>query len=339
MYNESMKKVKLIPPPLTLNAGTFIQEQYTTYKEMVQSSTSNWDFNCTYELRPKALTGLHQTIQLETMFISLVTRPGGMMHDALSAKDTISLVIHMDLEDKACADRLKLEKGDIIILDDQKAYNYMTNAYVSLAIVTIANSRLGDMHSFFLGKAMHKLLDTNDELGQLSKKIWKDFTSSSPSKDFKTAEESILSVIRKIVQTQEPIAPSLTKGEEIAYTIRDQLYHHMDGNIKIEELVKKYKISERSLQSSFKSLFGFTPKIFMRNLKLNLIRHDLSFESTAETTVLNIAHRWGFFHMGRFSKYYKELFEETPSETLKRSFDHNKAFTGECVERKEEIVL
>ena len=35
---------------------------------------------------------------------------------------------------------------------------------------------------------------------------------------------------------------------------------------------------------------------------------------------------------------YKDLFEETPSETLKRSFDHDKAFTGECVERKEELV-
>ena len=332
-----MRKVKLTPPPLILKAGTFIEEKYSNYKEMLQSSTSNWEFNCTYELLPKALTGLHQTIQLETMFVSLVTRPGGMMHDALSAKDTISLLVHIELEDKACCDKLKINQGDIVIVDDRKAYNYLTNASVSLGIVTIANSRLGDMYPFFLGKAMYKLRDTDGELGRLSRKIWKEFTASSPSENFKVAEEEILSVIRKIVQRQIPIAPKLTKAEEVAYAIREQVYHHMDGNIKIEEFVKKYKISERSLQSGFKSLFGFTPKIFIRNLKLNLIRHDLSFVTKNETTIIMIAHKWGFFHMGRFSKYYKELFEETPSETLKRSFDKDKAFSGGCVQRKEEI--
>ena len=333
-----MKKIALKPPPLTLHAGTFLEEQYKTYKEMVQSSSSNWDFNCTYELRPKALTGLHQIIQLETMFIGLATRPGGMMHDALSAKDTISLVIHIELEDKACCDRLKLAQGDIVIIDDKKAYNYLTNAHVSLAIITIANDRLGDMYSFFSGKAIHKLIDTNGALGRVSRKIWKDFTSSNPSKDFKGAEEEILSILRKIVQTQEPIAPTLSKGEEIAYLIREQVYQHMDGNLKIKDLTEQYQISEKNLQNSFKSLFGFTPKMFIRNLKLNLIRHDLSHNTTAETTVIKIAHKWGFFHMGHFSQYYKALFEETPSETLQRAFDHDKAFTGECVVRQEELL-
>ncbi len=41
--------------------------------------------------------------------------------------------------------------------------------------------------------------------------------------------------------------------------------------------------------------------------------------------------------MGYFSKYYTELFEENPSETLKRSFSHTRAFTGECMERQEEM--
>ena len=41
--------------------------------------------------------------------------------------------------------------------------------------------------------------------------------------------------------------------------------------------------------------------------------------------------------MGRFSKYYTELFEDNPSVTLKRSYDHTKAFTGKCVARQEEI--
>ena len=111
----------------------------------------------------------------------------------------------------------------------------------------------------------------------------------------------------------------------------------MDGNIKVEDLARQYRVSERNLQISFKALFGFMPKLFIRNLKLNLVRHDLFHEKTEETTVLKVANKWGFSHMGRFSQYYKELFEESPSTTLQRSFDYEKTFTGECVTRQEEI--
>jgi AraC-like DNA-binding protein len=333
-----MKKIALISPLLRLKAGTFIEKHYQTYNEMAESSTENWDYNCTYELCPKALTGLHQILQLESMFISLATRPGGMMHDVLSAQDSISLAVHIELEDKACFDRLKLQQGDIIIFDDTQAYNYMTNAHVALAVITISNQRLGNMLPFFLGKAVHKIVDTDGKLGAASKRIWHDFTAPHPKTNYKEAEEEILAILRMIVTEQKPIAPNLTKGEEAAYAIREQVYHHMDGNLKVKDLVKQYHISERNLQNSFKSLFGFTPKVFMRNLKLNLVRHDLSVETTQETTVLKVAHKWGFFHMGRFSKYYKALFEESPHKTLQRTINHDKAFTGECVERQEDII-
>ena len=82
----------------------------------------NWVYKCTYELRPHALTGLHQILQLENMMISLVVRPGGMMHDVLSAKESISFAVHIDLEDKACLGRMKCQTGDIVLFDDAKPY-------------------------------------------------------------------------------------------------------------------------------------------------------------------------------------------------------------------------
>ena len=111
----------------------------------------------------------------------------------------------------------------------------------------------------------------------------------------------------------------------------------MDGNLKVSDMAAQHNISERGLQNSFNSLFGFTPKLFMRQLKLNLVRHELSHDIMKGTTVMRVAQKWGFAHMGRFSKFYTELFEENPSETLNRSYDHTKAFTGKCVARQEEI--
>jgi AraC-like DNA-binding protein len=232
---------------------------------------------------------------------------------------------------------MKCHTGDIVLFDDSKPYNYMTNKQVELSVITIHKDGLGEMLPFLENAILHKYKDTEGKLGRISKEIWQEFTSSTPATTYKTAEKRILDALRDIVQTQEAIPPILTKGEEVAFAIREQVYQHMDGNLQVADLAEQYNISKRGLQNAFNSLFGFTPKRFMRQLKLNLVRHDLSQNITSDTTVIKIAHKWGFTHMGRFSKFYTELFEENPSLTLRRSFDDEKSFTGECVVRQEEI--
>jgi len=333
-----MKKIPQVAPPLTLNAGYFVEQEYVSYKEMSESSTDNWEYHCTYELRPKALTGKHQILSLERMLISLGKRPGGMMHDVLSAEGSITLGVQVYVEDKSTFDKLKLQTDDILIFDDTCAYNYMTNKKVELAVVTIKREAFGALLPHFEKACLHKLVDTDQRLGQLLNDIWHAFTGEDPRTDYKNAEQEILTVLASLITEQEPQSPRLTKGEEIAYAIRKQVYEHMDGNVKTSDLARTYQISEQGLQNSFKSLFGFTPKLFIRQLKLNLVRHDLSHNEDPDLTVMRVAQKWGFLHMGRFSQYYSELFEEKPSETLKRSFEHAKAFTGECVDRKEEIT-
>ena len=214
----------------------------------------------------------------------------------------------------------------------------MTNKKVELAVVTIRRDVFAEVLPLVSTTYLYKLTDTEGQLGILLKEIWTIFTGEHPRSDFKDAEEQILTLIKTYILTQEKQKPLLSKGEEVAYTIREQVYAHMDGNLKVSTLAKQYQISERGLQNSFKSLFGFTPKLFMRQLKLNLVRHELSHTLDEKTTVMEVAGKWGFLHMGRFSKFYTELFEENPSVTLKRSLAHAKAFTGECVERQEEIL-
>ncbi len=40
-------------------------------------------------------------------------------------------------------------------------------------------------------------------------------------------------------------------------------------------------------------------------------------EPTGSTTVSVEAFKWGFWHQGEFSRFYKTAFGEVPSETLK----------------------
>ena len=84
----------------------------------------------------------------------------------------------------------------------------------------------------------------------------------------------------------------------------------------IQDITEKFNITEKTLQNSFKSLFGITPKRFMNLLKLNRAHEDLIHSDGQITNVSEISIKWGFTHFGRFSRDYKSLFNVLPSETL-----------------------
>jgi len=45
-------------------------------------------------------------------------------------------------------------------------------------------------------------------------------------------------------------------------------------------------------------------------------RRDLLDADPAQASVTDIAARWGFFHLGRFSQAYRAMYQELPSQTL-----------------------
>ncbi|MNE25227.1 HTH-type transcriptional activator RhaS [compost metagenome] len=75
-------------------------------------------------------------------------------------------------------------------------------------------------------------------------------------------------------------------------------------------------VSLRQLQQAFKAFTGMPPAHWLRLRRLNGARRDLLRQ--ADVTVAEVAMRWSFWHLGRFSESYRQLFRELPSETLKR---------------------
>jgi len=152
-----------------------------------------------------------------------------------------------------------------------------------------------------------------------------------------TIEDEVTQVILHSITAQKVNIPSFKGSERIALLIRKKLFHHMDSTISIENLAAEYSISEKSLQTAFKSIFGFTPFLFIRLMKLNLVYHELLQIKQENITVSRVAQKWGFKHMSRFSSYYKELFLELPSETLQREQLLSNGMSNYCVERQEEL--
>ncbi|MFM8885114.1 MAG: helix-turn-helix domain-containing protein, partial [Chthoniobacterales bacterium] len=63
---------------------------------------------------------------------------------------------------------------------------------------------------------------------------------------------------------------------------------------------------------------GVAPHAYVLRRRLNQARNVLLREDAAERTVTEIALGLGFSELGRFSVRYREMFGESPSETLRR---------------------
>jgi AraC-like DNA-binding protein len=77
-------------------------------------------------------------------------------------------------------------------------------------------------------------------------------------------------------------------------------------------------VNARTLQYTFQRSHGCTPMAFLRRIRLEAA-HDGLLNPDERTTVAAEATKWGFFHLGRFSRIYRAVFGELPSETLSRS--------------------
>jgi len=92
-----------------------------------------------------------------------------------------------------------------------------------------------------------------------------------------------------------------------------------DETLNLLELARMAGVPLRQLQQTFKAYTGMSPSQWLRLRRLNGARRELLNRSAAPTTVAEVAMNWSFWHLGRFSNSYRALFDELPSETLKRT--------------------
>jgi AraC-like DNA-binding protein len=82
----------------------------------------------------------------------------------------------------------------------------------------------------------------------------------------------------------------------------------------LADMARVAGVSGRRLQQGFREQLGSSPTAYLRVLRLERVRNDLV---AGTGSVTEVAHRWGFVHLGRFADAYRERFGETPSTTLR----------------------
>lgn len=88
--------------------------------------------------------------------------------------------------------------------------------------------------------------------------------------------------------------------------------------ITMADVASAANVPARTLQRAFHRYRDISPMAYLRKRRLEKVREELIFSDPSSTSVTQVALRWGFGHMGRFSFQYKKQFNENPSETLRR---------------------
>jgi transcriptional regulator GlxA family with amidase domain len=76
-------------------------------------------------------------------------------------------------------------------------------------------------------------------------------------------------------------------------------------------------VSVRALQTAFQTHVNLSPMAYLRNLRLERVHAELVASEPSFTSVTDVAHRWGFPHLGRFAAVYSQKYGVRPSETLR----------------------
>ncbi|GAA4553949.1 AraC family transcriptional regulator [Amycolatopsis samaneae] len=94
---------------------------------------------------------------------------------------------------------------------------------------------------------------------------------------------------------------------------------HPDGDIGVADIAAAAHVTIRAVQYAFRRR-GITPMGYLRQVRLHQAHRELlAADPTSGVTVTEIAARWGFFHSGRFARYYRLAHGCPPYRTLHRA--------------------
>ena len=133
-------------------------------------------------------------------------------------------------------------------------------------------------------------------------------------------EQTLVEAMIRCLSGAERPADTLALQHQcvIMRRFRRVLELHRHQPVYIPELCAEIGVSDRALRACCHRQLGMGPHRYLLLRRMHLAHRALLGGAPAETTVTDIATRYGFWQFGRFAQDYKFLFGEVPSATLAR---------------------
>jgi transcriptional regulator GlxA family with amidase domain len=114
-----------------------------------------------------------------------------------------------------------------------------------------------------------------------------------------------------------PIGSS-THSEHRLRAAVEYIHEHAAERLVVQDIADAAGLSIRGLQDAFHRTLDRAPLTYLREVRLTRVHEELRTLDPVTTHISDVARRWGFSHMGRFSAAYAEHFGEYPRQTLRR---------------------
>lgn len=145
-------------------------------------------------------------------------------------------------------------------------------------------------------------------------------TPDAPSPLPQMAKSTVELMARVLVsaQPQRHVKSSLNRSRQWVHKVEEFYGQNPNQPIRIGQLCRELGVSERTLRDAFYKLTDTNPLAYLKTQRLNQVYRELRDSDPGEVLIKQLAYANGFFHLGHFCRDYKQLFGESPSETIKR---------------------
>ena len=96
------------------------------------------------------------------------------------------------------------------------------------------------------------------------------------------------------------------------------IHGHIAAGVSINDVAAAVHLTPRAVQYLFRRRLDTTPTEYMRRVRLHRAHLELLAGERSNTTVTEIAQRWGFTHRGRFAVLYRQTYGQSPHTTLRQ---------------------
>lgn len=132
---------------------------------------------------------------------------------------------------------------------------------------------------------------------------------------YKLVEENLIELLMKCLLATMPYKTNNENTSQKFSKIIDYIHANLSDITTVYKICENTDIPERTIRRLINKRYQVSPKEYLTKLRLNEVRKNLK-NNTINSNVVQTASEYNFWHMGQFSRDYKSLFGELPSETI-----------------------
>ena len=317
-------------------SGCLIRVETGELEELAQY-IKHADIELTQISRAQSSSSLIQ-LSFDNISIQIGKYGAGHMAYATSDKERNGMVFKISGDYPTICNGYDIERKSYMFYRKNSEYMATTNGSCKWTYVTIKPDLFEESLHDTLQIQLNKLRNSSSYMQKVKEQVYLDSfygivneiseLANSNSEVFQNTDiakgiessllDSQIHLLSNTLNIHETYNQARKSHEYIIRQSIDFLKANSYKPIHVIELCSALNVKIRTLYYAFQEFYGISPIRYLKMLRYARARRDLIIADPGKTTVTDVAARWHFWHFGRFSIEYRNLYGESPSETLNK---------------------